>query len=87
MPIMDVDPSKILLGVGSVPPIAGWSRILLGVRSIPLTTGRSISRFFSEGFLLWIGFGPPACYRFFTIFSWKLGIVAVSDSAFNLGIT
>ena len=59
----------LLLGVGFVPPARGWSRILLGFGSIALTTGRSVSGVFFEGFHLWTGFGLPAYYLAFTIFS------------------
>ena len=80
---LDFRPNGILLRVGSVPSTTGRSRILLGFRSFPLTTGQSISGIFSEGFRLWTGFGPLACHCVFTIFSWKLGIVAVSYSVFK----
>ena len=83
-PTLDFNPSRILLGVWSVPPTTGQSRILLGVRSVPLTTGQSVSGIFSEEFCLWTGSSPPACCH---IFSWKLAIVVVNDKAFNLRIT
>ena len=77
------DPSGILPRVGSVSPIVGRSKIFLWVRSIPPTTGQSLSRIVPEGFRLWIGSGPPAYCHVFTIFSWKLGIMVVNDSAFQ----
>ena len=64
---LDIDPNRILLGVGSVPS----------------TTGRSVSGILFKGFPLWAGSGPPACCYVFTIFSWKFGIVVVSDNAFQ----
>ena len=84
MPTLDLDPSEILLRVGSIPLTMDQSWILLGVRSIIPTTGRSVLGVFFEGFRLWTGSGPPAYCRIFTIFfSYKLGIVAFNDSAFQ----
>ena len=80
---LDFDPSRIFLEVGSVPPTMSRSRLLPGVRSVPPTTGRSISGVFFEGFRLWTGSSPPTCYCTFTSFSWKLGIMAVSNNAFQ----
>ena len=73
----------LLIGVGYIPPTMGRSGILLEARFVPLTTGRSISGVFSKEFRLWTGSGSPACYRAFTIFSWKLGIMAFNDNAFQ----
>ena len=70
------------LGVGSVPLTMSQSVILPGVEFVPPTTGRSISGVFFEGFRLWTGSAPLAFYNAFTIFSWKLGIMVVSDNAF-----
>ena len=61
----------------------GPSGILLGVGFVPPTTGQSVSRILSDGFHLWTGSSPPVCRRVLTIFSWKLGIMAMSDSAFQ----
>ena len=73
----------LILGVRFIPPTMGQSGIILGARSVPPTTGQSVSEVSFEGFRLWSGSGPPAYFRTFTIFSWKLGIVAVSNSAFQ----
>ena len=64
---LDVDPNGILLGVGS----------------IPLAAGQSVSQIFFERFRLWTGSGTPIYCRIFTIFSWKLGILVMSNSAFQ----
>ena len=57
------------------------------VRFVLPTTGQSVSGIFLEGLHLWIVFGPPTYCCTFTIFSWKLGTMAVSDNTFNLEIT
>ena len=65
VPTLDFDLNGIFLGVGSVPQIVS----------------QSISKIFPEGFRLWTGSGPPVYCRVLTIFFWKLGIEAESDSA------
>ena len=74
---------RLLLGVGSVPPTMGRSGIFPGIGSVSLTKGRSVSGVFFDRFRPWTGSGPLACYRTFTIFSWKLCIVIVNDNAFQ----
>ena len=66
-PTLDFNPYGILPRVGSVPPTVGWS-----------TSG-----IFSEGFHLWTGSGPLVYCRAFTIFSWKLDIVTMSDNVYR----
>ena len=73
---------KLLLGVGSVPLTMSQSGILPEVGSVPPTMGRSVFGVFFKGFCLWTGSAPPAYYRAFTIFSWKPGIVVMSDNTF-----
>ena len=53
VPTLDFDPSRILLGVVSIPLTMGWSGILPGVRSVPPTTGQSV--FSSKGFAFGLG--------------------------------
>ena len=69
--------------VRSVPSAMGQSGILPEVGSVPPTRGQSVSGVFFEGFCLWSRFGPPSCCRTFAIFSWKLGIVVMSDNTFQ----
>ena len=75
--------SEILPGIGSILPTIGQNEILPGVGSVPLTMGQSVSGVFFEVFRLWTGFSPSAYCCAFTIFSWKLGIVAMNDNTFQ----
>ena len=75
---------RLLLRVGSIPSTRGWSEILPGVGSVPLTTGRSISGVFFEGFRCGFRSGLPSYYCTFIIFSWKVGIMI---TPFDLRIT
>ena len=73
----------LLLRVGSIPLTIDQSGILPRVGYVPSTMGRSVFGVFFKGFCLGTRSSPPACYCAFTIFSWKLGIVVVSDNTFQ----